>query len=101
MQHDRTRLPDQQSTGSADSLALASVPSTDSPLMLKLPEAAKLLKISVPTYRRRMWTGELPARKVGGQWRVSYDALRQFAATGVIDSANQVTRENDIERVAS
>lgn len=41
-------------------------------------EAAGLLKVHKLTIRRRINAGELPARKIGRQWRIPAAALRQF-----------------------
>jgi excisionase family DNA binding protein len=40
------------------------------PLVYSIPGAAKALDVSEVTVRRLIWSGDLPARKVGGQWRI-------------------------------
>ena len=45
---------------------------------LTLSEAANLLQVSTRTLQRMIRNGELPAFKVGGQWRVRETQLRQW-----------------------
>jgi excisionase family DNA binding protein len=46
--------------------------------LLTLSEAANLLQVSTRTLQRMIRNGELPAFKVGGQWRVREKQLRQW-----------------------
>ncbi len=46
--------------------------------LLTLSEAADLLQVSTRTLQRMIRSGELPALKVGGQWRVRGELLRQW-----------------------
>ena len=46
--------------------------------LLTLSEAAGLLQVSTRTLQRMIRSGELPAFKVGGQWRVRETQLRQW-----------------------
>jgi excisionase family DNA binding protein len=46
--------------------------------LLTLSEAANLLQVSTRTLQRMIRNGELPAFKVGGQWRVRETQLRQW-----------------------
>lgn len=49
------------------------------PARLKSPhEIAAYLAISLPNLYRLLRTGRLHGSKVGGQWRISDDAVRQF-----------------------
>jgi excisionase family DNA binding protein len=48
-------------------------------LFYTLKEAADLLHISPETYYRGVREGKLPGRKVGGQWRISCQALHRYA----------------------
>lgn len=48
--------------------------------LLKVKEAATLLRIHPMTAYHLVQQGKLPAFKVGGQWRVSMDQLRQYQA---------------------
>lgn len=41
-------------------------------------EVARYLAVSLPTLYRVLRSGRLRGIKVGGQWRVSDDAVRQF-----------------------
>jgi len=47
-------------------------------LLLTLSEAATLLQVSTRTLQRMIRNGELPAFKVGGQWRLRETQLRQW-----------------------
>ena len=46
--------------------------------LLTLSEAAELLQVSKRTLQRMIKLGQLPAFKVGGQWRVREMQLRQW-----------------------
>ena len=46
--------------------------------LLTLAEAANILQVSTRTLQRMIRSGELPAFKVGGQWRVRETQLRQW-----------------------
>jgi excisionase family DNA binding protein len=46
--------------------------------LLTLSEAANLLQVSTRTLQRMIRNGELPAFKVGGQWRLRETQLRQW-----------------------
>ena len=50
----------------------------DSIRLLTLDEAAALLQVSKPTLQRMIKINELPAFKVGGQWRLREAQLRQW-----------------------
>jgi excisionase family DNA binding protein len=46
--------------------------------LLTLPEAAQMLHVSTRTLQRMMKKSDLPAFKVGGQWRVRESQLSQW-----------------------
>jgi excisionase family DNA binding protein len=46
--------------------------------LLTLAEAANLLQVSTRTLQRMIRNGQLPAFKVGGQWRLRETQLRQW-----------------------
>jgi len=46
--------------------------------LLTLNEAAELLQVSKRTLQRMIKLGQLPAFKVGGQWRLREIQLRQW-----------------------
>ena len=46
--------------------------------LLTLSEAANLLQVSTRTLQRMIRNRELPAFKVGGQWRLRETQLRQW-----------------------
>ncbi len=46
--------------------------------LLTLPEAAELLHVSTRTLQRMIRRNDLPAFKVGGQWRLRESQLTQW-----------------------
>ncbi len=46
--------------------------------LLTLSEAAQLLHVSTRTLHRMIQSGNLPALKVGGQWRVRESQLQRW-----------------------
>ena len=59
--------------------------------LLTLSEAANLLQVSTRTLQRMIRNGELPAFKVGGQWRVRETQLRQWVESregSIVDAKN-------------
>jgi len=55
------------------------MPKTTPLQLLTLEDTAELFQVSSKTVRRWIKTGELPAAKLGGQWRIdSLDAKRFF-----------------------
>lgn len=46
---------------------------------LTIDEVAQLLRVSHKTVRRLAWRGEIPAFKVGNQWRFIGDQIREWA----------------------
>jgi excisionase family DNA binding protein len=46
--------------------------------LLTLPQAAKLLHVSIRTLHRMIHKQELPAFKVGGQWRLRESQLTEW-----------------------
>lgn|SRR5512134_808374 len=46
-------------------------------------EVAAYLGVSVPNLYRLLRSGRLRGHKVGGQWRISEEALRQFLEDGI------------------
>jgi len=49
-------------------------------------DAAEYLQISVKTVLKLLRAGEIPAKKVGHQWRVSRQALETYLAGGNAES---------------
>lgn len=49
---------------------------------LTIPEVGEALRVSVPTVRRLIKSGELPAVQVGRQWRVHPDVLDAWLRSG-------------------
>lgn len=43
-----------------------------------LQEVAEYLGVSIPTVRRRIKAGQLEAHKMGGQYRISREALQKY-----------------------
>jgi excisionase family DNA binding protein len=48
------------------------------PDVLTVQEAANILRIHFNTVKRLLNLGKLPGRKVGRQWRIDRDDLKQF-----------------------
>ena len=46
---------------------------------LTIDDVAELLQVSHKTVRRLVWRGEIPAFKVGNQWRFIGDQIRSWA----------------------
>jgi excisionase family DNA binding protein len=63
--------------------------------LLTLAEAANLLQVSTRTLQRMIRSGELPAFKVGGQWRLRETQLQQWVESrgGSIVDAKKPGRE--------
>ncbi len=63
--------------------------------LLTLSEAANLLQVSTRTLQRMIRNGELPAFKVGGQWRLRETQLRQWVESreSSLDKAEKESRE--------
>jgi excisionase family DNA binding protein len=53
-------------------------PTLENIRLLTLFEAAELLQVSTRTLQRMIRSGELPAFKVGGQWRLRETLLRRW-----------------------
>ena len=53
-------------------------PLEDMPVMLTIAEVAEYLKLHELTVRRLAREGELPAFKVGRQWRIKRDLLESW-----------------------
>jgi excisionase family DNA binding protein len=62
--------------------------------LLTLSEAANLLQVSTRTLQRMIRSGELPAFKAGGQWRVRETQLKQWVESreGSIAEAKKTRR---------
>lgn len=54
-----------------------------------LKEAAEILKVNIRSVHRYKKDGRLAARKVGGQWRVTQEAIERFI--------NGENTENDVQ----
>lgn len=57
--------------------------------LLTLTEAAELLHVSTRTVQRLIRHGELPAFKVGGQWRVREAQLREWIENRELHGARE------------
>ncbi len=56
---------------------------------LTIDDVAGLLQVSPKTVRRMVWRGEIPAFKVGNQWRFIGDQVRQWAESRVSTEHSQ------------
>ena len=68
--------------------------SLESLRLLTLPEAAELLHVSTRTLQRMIRRNELPAFKVGGQWRVRESQLTSWIQ-GREDAADSPAEGDD------
>lgn len=50
--------------------------------ILTIEEAAELLGVSVKTFNKVLHTQDLPARKIGREWKFSRQALIDWVASG-------------------
>jgi excisionase family DNA binding protein len=62
--------------------------------LLTLSEAAQLLQVSTRTLHRMIRSGDLPALKVGGQWRLRETQLQQWLERRET-SAVDATKKNE------
>jgi excisionase family DNA binding protein len=53
------------------------------PALRAAEAAAQYLGISMPTIYRLLRSGKLKGTKVGGQWRISDEAIREFLEEGI------------------
>lgn len=56
--------------------------SGDSPEILNIEEAAALLGVSIKTFNKVLHTQNLPARKIGREWKFSRSALIAWVGSG-------------------
>ena len=63
--------------------------------LLTLSEAANLLQVSTRTLQRMIRNGQLPAFKVGGQWRLREAQLRQWVETREASPAEVKKEESE------
>jgi excisionase family DNA binding protein len=59
---------------------------------LKIDEAARLLRVTRRTVYRRIWSGELPATKVGGLYLIRRGDLEAMLSQGRVTSPGDVAR---------
>lgn len=52
--------------------------------LVSLAECARALGVSERTVRRLVTAGRVPAYKVGGQWRIDLDEVREALRSAVI-----------------
>ena len=64
--------------------------------LLTLSEAARLLQVSTRTLHRMIRSGDLPALKVGGQWRVRETQLQQWVEQRETSAAVARKRSGDL-----
>ncbi len=54
------------------------------PEVLTLEQAAEMLQVSTRTIQRLAKKGEMPGRRVGGQWRFDREQLRHWLRGGLV-----------------
>jgi excisionase family DNA binding protein len=67
------------------------MPGTPDPEILNIEQAAQLLGVSVKTFNKVLHTLDLPARKIGREWKFSRSALIAWVGLG---SSRDYYREN-------
>lgn len=65
--------------------------------MLKVQEVADLLRLSKATVQRWCAAGKLPALKLGQQWRIDANALREMLARQATRLAEDSLSEDEAE----
>ena len=70
--------------------------------ILNIDEAAALLGVSVKTFNKVLHMGEMPARKIGREWKFSRQALIDWVGAGRSKEfyADVVTRVATADRAA-
>lgn len=58
------------------------MPGTPDPEILNIEQAAQLLGVSVKTFNKVLHTQDLPARKIGREWKFSRSALIAWVGQG-------------------
>ena len=67
----------------------------DEDIILTLEEVSEIFKVSTKTILKMLREEDLPARKIGREWRFSRNALFQWMANG--HSQNYVNEENQVK----
>ncbi len=57
------------------------------PIILTLEQAAQMLQLSSRTIQRLVSKGEMPGRRIGGQWRFDRDQLREWVRGADVEPA--------------
>ena len=52
------------------------------PEVATIPEVARFLRVSKTTVYKMIKDGELPAKRIRGQWRIMRHALQEYLADG-------------------
>jgi excisionase family DNA binding protein len=66
----------------------------DLPVMLTISEVAEYLKLHELTVRRLAREGELPAFKVGRQWRIQRAKLQEWIDARSVQGAPEETQDD-------
>jgi len=66
--------------------------------ILNIDEAAELLGVSVKTFNKVLHSEDMPARKIGREWKFSRRALIEWVGNG---RSREFYRENGADRHAS
>lgn len=65
--------------------------------LLTVEEASAYLRVCTETIRRWIRTGEIPASKIGGLWRLNREALKRLVPMPVEESRYRRTQRTDTE----
>jgi excisionase family DNA binding protein len=77
------------------------VSSQDKPDILNIDQAAELLGVSVKTFNKVLHAQDLPARKIGREWKFSRQALIDWVGSGRSSKFYRETAEEEGEAAAS
>lgn len=70
------------------------MPDNDADVVMTVPEVAEFLKLTESTIYRLARTDQLPARKVGGVWRFSRQALDRWLSTWPKEDGSHDSRDS-------
>lgn len=74
---------------------------TEEPIVLLIPEAAEMLRVSTDTIRRMIRAGELEAHKLRAQWRIPRAAVDALLVDGRATKATAATKRAAARRAST
>jgi excisionase family DNA binding protein len=97
--HDADRGLDRSPTERDDSLAHSREPRrrVPQPDILNIDEAAELLGVSIKTFNKVLHNENMPARKIGREWKFSRQALIDWVGSGQSQDFYRESSDDDAE----